>query len=84
MGGTEGIEKAIEYAELSLKTSTKKTENYVTTANLLIICYSQTGQLDKAEKLSKDIFKLGRKVFGVKNTKYAQILSNHSLQLARL
>ncbi len=83
MGGTEGVQKAIENAELSLKTSTKKTENYVNTANLLIVCYSQTGQSAKAEKLNKDIFKLGRKVFGEKNTKYAQILSNHALQLAK-
>ncbi len=83
LGTRDDIERAIGYGEQALQYVSKNTESYINAANLLIVCYSLTGQSEKADALTKSIFKQGRKVFGVKNTKYAHILSNHSFQLAQ-
>ena len=74
---------AIQYAEQALAAGSKNTPTYVNTANMLIAYYAQSGQSERADQLSKNILKMGRKVFGEESTQYANILANQTLHLTQ-
>ena len=82
-GQGNDYDQALLYGEKAIEKASKNTENYVNTVNMLTVLYSQRGENDKAAALSKNIFKMGRKVFGENNARYANILANHSLHLAK-
>ena len=76
--------KAESFAEEALKYEEKGSENYVNTLNLLVVYYTAAGHAIKANDLSKRLFKQGKKVYGLKTVKYAEIISNQSIKLANL
>lgn len=76
--------KAEQYAEEAIKYEKSGTENYVNTVNLLVVYHAMAGHPDKANALGKKLFKQGRKVYGTNTVKYAEILSNQSVKLAKI
>ena len=75
--------KAEEYAEEAIKYEKSGTEHYLNTLNQLVVYHSKAGHPDKANALSKSLFKQGKKIYGFNTTKYAGILSNQSIKLAQ-
>ena len=75
--------KAEEYAEEAIKFEKKGTEHYLNTLNQLVVYHSKAGHPDKANALSKELFKQGKKIYGLNTIKYANILSNQSIKLAQ-
>lgn len=71
------LDNAISHAEQSLKYSDNNV-SYVNTANQLIVYYADAGRMDDAQKLSKNIFKQGKKAYGDKNVQYAAVLTNQA------
>ena len=76
--------EAEKCAEEAIKYEKSGTENYVNTVNLLVVYHSMAGHPDKANALGKKLFKQGKKVFGTNTVKYAEILSNQSVKLAKI
>lgn len=75
--------KAEEYAEEAIKYEKSGTEHYLNTLNQLVVYHSKAGHYDKANALSKSLFKQGKKIYGLNSAKYASILSNQSVKLAQ-
>ena len=75
--------KAERYAEEALKFEKSGTEHYLNTLNQLVVYHSKAGHHDKANALSKNLFKQGKKIYGLNTAKYANILSNQSIKLAQ-
>ena len=76
--------EAEKCAEEAIKYEKSGTENYVNTVNLLVVYHSMAGHPEKANELGRKLFKQGKKVFGTNTVKYAEILSNQSVKLAKI
>lgn len=76
--------QAEKLAEEALQYVNSGTENYVNTLNLLVVYQTAAGHAIKANDLSKQLFKQGKRVYGLNTVKYADILSNQSVKLANL
>lgn len=83
-GQTGDYAKAEVLAEEAIQYEQKGTEEYVNTLNLLVVYHTAAGHAIKANDLSKRLFKQGKKVYGLKTVKYAEIMSNQSIKLANL
>lgn len=77
-------EQALSLAEQSIKYIKKDTRDYVITLDLLVACYSQTRQYDKASKLSAKSRKAARKRFAEDGAGYARLLNNQAVRLSKL
>lgn len=72
------------YAQEALKYQESGSENYVNTLNLLVVYQTAAGHAIQANDLSKQLFKQGKRVYGLNTVKYAEILANQSVKLANL
>ena len=75
------LQEAIKYGEEALKDMKKGNANYVETASLLIMYYTETNRRDKAAALSNNILKMGKSVYGVNSLEYANLLSSQAYRL---
>ena len=82
-GLIQDFAKAEEYGEEAIKYEKSGTEHYLNTLNQLVVYHSKAGHHDKANALSKSLFKQGKKIYGLNTAKYASILSNQSIKLAQ-
>lgn len=83
-GQSSDFAMAEAYAQEALKYEESGTENYVNTLNLLVVYQTVAGHAVKANDLSKQLFKQGKRVYGLNTVKYAEILGNQSVKLANL
>ena len=75
------LQEAIKYGEEALKDMKKGNANYVETASLLIMYYTETNSKDKAAALSTNILKMGKSVYGANSIEYANLLSSQAYRL---
>lgn len=75
------LQEAIKYGEEALKDMKKGNANYVETASLLIMYYTETNRKDKAAALSTNILKMGKSVYGANSIEYANLLSSQAYRL---
>lgn len=75
---------AESFGEEALKYEKKDTEMYVDRLNRQVLYYIKANHIIKANALSKELLKQGKKVYGINTVKYAEILGNQSLREADL
>ena len=75
------IQEAITYGEDALKDMKKGNANYLETASLLVMYYTETNQRDKAAALSSNILKMGKSVYGQNSIEYSNLLSSQAYRL---
>lgn len=83
-GNAGDVDISVKHASEAIKYIKKNTRDYVNAASSLIVYYSQTGEVKKANDLSKKILKNGKKIFGENSIDYANILTNMAIRLANV
>ena len=74
---------AVKLAEEALKHTDGNTPEYAYALNNIVIYYSQAENLNQANNLSKKAIDKGRKIFGRKDRKYADLLTIQSIRLTK-
>lgn len=83
-GNAGDVDISVRYATEAIKYIKKNTRDYVNAASSLVVYYSQTGEVKKANELSGKILKSGKKIFGENSIDYANILTNMAIRLANV
>lgn len=83
-GDMGDLQRAVQLGEEAIKHIPKGTINYANALNSLVVYYSQTGSIVKADEMGKRAVKLGQKLFGELSADNATMLSNLSVRLANV
>ena len=76
--------EAVELGEKGIKNINKNSNAYVNALNSLVVYYSQMGNIEKADKLSKEALKKAEKIYGENSYDYAILLNNMGIRFANL
>ena len=83
-GNPGDYKKAVEMGERSLKNIRSGTRDYANALNNLVAYYVMTDNFKKADALSKQALKEGKKAYGQQTADYAAMLANNSARLAQM
>lgn len=83
-GDVGDSQRAVKLGEEAVKHIPKGTLNYANALNSLVVYYSQTGSIVKADEYGKRAIKVGQKLFGEVSTDNATMLSNLAVRLANV
>lgn len=83
-GNPDDDRLAEEACEKALKMMKKGTREYLNTQNNLAVCYAKNNNLAKADAISKDALKTGKKIYADDQYAYAVMLANHASRLANM
>ena len=83
-GNPGDYKKAVEMGERSLKNIKSGTRDYANALNNLVAYYVMSDNFKKADALSKQALKEGKKAYGRQTADYAAMLANNSARLAQM